>query len=99
AGVRRFVHAGTEAALIAGEPLVNVAQTGPPRPGSKAPYPRSKAIAERAVRDANRDVFETVVVRPRFVWGRGDTSLLPGILELVDAGAFTWIGGGGRLTL
>ena len=98
AGVRRFVHAGTEAALIAGEPLVNVDETAPLRPDSKAPYARSKAIAEQAVRDASRDGFETIVLRPRFVWGRGDTSLLPGILELVEGGRFTWIGGGDHLT-
>ncbi len=98
AGVRRFVHAGTEAALIAGDPLVNVDETAPLRPDSKAPYPRSKAIAEQAVRGANRDGFETVVLRPRFVWGAGDTSLLPGILELVEAGRFAWIGGGAQRT-
>ncbi|MFL5908969.1 MAG: NAD-dependent epimerase/dehydratase family protein, partial [Gaiellaceae bacterium] len=69
AGVRRFVHVGTEAALMAGKPLVNVDETAPLRPDSPAPYPWSKAKAEQAVRDANGDGFETVVVRPRFVWG------------------------------
>jgi nucleoside-diphosphate-sugar epimerase len=98
AGVRRFVHAGTEAVLIAGEPLVGVDETAPLRMDSKAPYARSKAIAEQSVRDANRDGFETVVLRPRFVWGRGDTTLLPGIVELVEAGRFAWIGGGTHRT-
>jgi nucleoside-diphosphate-sugar epimerase len=98
AGVRRFVHAGTEAALMAGQPLVNVDEGAPLRTDSKAPYPRSKAIAERAVRDANREDFETVVVRPRFVWGEGDSSVLAGILAMVDAGRFVWIGGGRHLT-
>ncbi len=77
AGVRRFVHCGTEAALMAGEPLVGVDETAPLRPDSKAPYPATKARAEQAVRAANREGFEAVVVRPRFVWGRGDTTLLP----------------------
>src|SRR5215217_6644659 len=75
AGVPRFVHVGTEAALMAGQPLVNVDETTPLRPDSPAPYPWSKAKAELAVRDANADGLETVVVRPRFVWGRGDTTL------------------------
>ena len=43
---------------------------------------------------ANRDSFETVVVRPRFVWGAGDTTVLPTIVELVRSGRFSWIGGG-----
>ncbi|MFL5894659.1 MAG: NAD-dependent epimerase/dehydratase family protein [Thermoleophilaceae bacterium] len=98
AGVRRFVHVGTEAALMAGKPLVNVDETAPLRPDSPAPYPWSKAKAEQAVRDANGDGFETVVVRPRFVWGRGDTVLLPRMIEMVKEGEFAWIGGGRQLT-
>ncbi len=98
AGVRRFVHVGTEAALMAGRPLVNVDETAPLRPDSPALYSATKARAEQAVRAANRDGFETVVVRPRFVWGRGDTTLLPAIVELVRSGRFAWIGGGRHLT-
>jgi nucleoside-diphosphate-sugar epimerase len=98
AGVGRFVHCGTEAALIAGEPLVEVDETAPLRPDSKALYCSTKAMAEQAVRAAPADGFETVVLRPRFVWGVGDTTLLPGILELVDKGRFAWIGGGTHLT-
>jgi nucleoside-diphosphate-sugar epimerase len=98
AGVRRFVHCGTEAALIAGEPLVEVDETAPLRPDSKALYSSTKALAEQAVRGASGDGFEAVVLRPRFVWGVGDTTLLPGILELVDKGRFAWIGGGTQIT-
>jgi nucleoside-diphosphate-sugar epimerase len=98
AGVRRFVHVGTEAALLAGRPLVNVDETAPLRPDSPALYSSSKARAEQFVSDANREGFETVVVRPRFVWGRGDTTVLPTIVELVRSGRFAWIGGGRHLT-
>src|SRR4051812_33598807 len=83
-GVRRFVHVGTEAALMAGQPLVNVDETAPLRPDSPAPYPWSKAKAEQAVRDANGEGLETVVVRPRFVWGHGDTVLLPRMKQMVE---------------
>jgi nucleoside-diphosphate-sugar epimerase len=98
AGVRRFVHCGTEAALIAGEPLVEVDETAPLRPDSKALYPATKALAEQAVRRASGDGFEALVLRPRFVWGAGDTTLLPGILAMVEKGRFAWIGGGRQLT-
>jgi nucleoside-diphosphate-sugar epimerase len=98
AGVRRFVHCGTEAALMAGEPLVRVDETAPLRPDSPAPYPSTKAKAEQAVRDASREGFETVVLRPRFVWGAGDTTLLPEMVKMVEAGRFAWVGGGGNLT-
>jgi nucleoside-diphosphate-sugar epimerase len=98
AGVARFVHVGTEAALMVGQPLVNVDETAPLRPDSKAHYPATKALAEQAVRAASGDGFETVVVRPRFVWGPGDTSVLPGIVEAVEKGRFSWVGGGHHLT-
>ena len=96
AGVRRLVHVGTEAALMAGQPLVNVDEGAPLRPDSPALYSSSKARAEQLVRAA--EGLETVVVRPRFVWGRGDTSLLPQIVEMVRSGRFRWVGGGRQLT-
>jgi len=98
AGVKRFVHCGTEAALMAGEPLVRVDETAPLRPDSRAPYPATKAKAEQLVRDASREGFETVVLRPRFVWGKGDTTLLPEMVATVESGRFAWIGGGRNLT-
>jgi nucleoside-diphosphate-sugar epimerase len=98
AGVRRFVHCGTEAALMAGEPLVHVDESASLRPDSPAPYPATKAKAEEAVRDANRDGFETVVLRPRFVWGAGDTTLLPEMVKMVKSGRFAWVAGGTNIT-
>src|SRR6266511_3142403 len=98
AGVGRFVHVGTEAAILAGEPLVDVDETAPLRPDSKSDYCATKAMAEQEVRDANKARFETVVVRPRLVWGPGDTTILPGLVEAVRKGRFAWIGGGGRRT-
>lgn len=98
AGVRRLVHVGTEAALLAGESLVNVDESAPLRPDSPVLYSSTKARAEQLVLDANQAGFETVVVRPRFVWGRGDTTLLPTMVALVRAGRFAWIGGGRHRT-
>jgi nucleoside-diphosphate-sugar epimerase len=98
AGVRRLVHVSTEAVLLAGEPLVDVDESAPLRPDSRALYSSTKARAEQAVVAANGDRLETVVVRPRFVWGVGDTTLLPVMVEMVRAGRFAWIGGGHHLT-
>jgi nucleoside-diphosphate-sugar epimerase len=98
AGVRRFVHVSTEALLIAGDPLVEVDETAPRRPDSKAFYPRSKAMAEELALGASADGFEAVGLRPRFVWGRGDLTLLPAMVEMVKAGRFAWIGGGDQQT-
>src|SRR3954449_9338709 len=99
AGVERFVHVGTEAALLAGQPLVNADESLPLRPDSPSLYPSTKALAEQAVRQANRPgEFETVVVRPRFVWGPGDTTIVPSLVKAVQSGQFRWIGGGRHKT-
>jgi len=92
------VHVGTEAALLVGQPLVNADETVPLRPDSKAHYSATKAMAEQAVLEANADGFETVVLRPRLVWGPGDTTIVPALKEAVEKGRFSWIGGGKHRT-
>jgi nucleoside-diphosphate-sugar epimerase len=98
AGVPRFVHVGTEAVLLKGQPLVHADETYPLAFDSPAPYSRSKARAEQVVLEEGRDGLEAVVVRPRFVWGRGDTTLLPVLVEGTRTGRFRWVGGGRHLT-
>jgi len=99
AEARRFVHVGTEAALMAGRPLRAVDETAPLQLGSPVPYSASKARAEAAVLAASEtDVFETVSIRPRFVWGAGDTTLLPALVEAARSGRLVWLGGGRHLT-
>jgi len=99
AGVRRVVHIGTEAVLADGKPIVRADEARPYPARPAGPYPITKGQAERAVLAANRlGELETVVVRPRFIWGKGDTSVLPELLETVRRKRFGWIGGGRYLT-
>lgn len=98
AGVRRFVHVGTEAVLADGEPIVRADETTPFPDEPWGFYPETKGMAERTVRAANGGGLETVVVRPRFIWGKDDTSLLPKFVDAVKTGRFRWISGGRYLT-
>ena len=82
-GVRRVVHCSTVG--VHGDiehPPAN--EDAPLRPDSKAAYSATKAIAEQVVRNANGNGFETVVVRPRLVWGPGDTTILPALVKAVE---------------
>ncbi|CDR07439.1 NAD-dependent epimerase/dehydratase family protein [Streptomyces iranensis] len=97
ARVPRFVHCGSEAALLAGAPLVDVDETAPLRPDSEAVYSEVKAVAEKIVLDANAPDFATVSIRPRFVWGP-DSFLIEGLAAAAKAGQFAWIGGGRHTT-
>lgn len=98
AGVVRFVHVGTEAVLADGKPIVRADEQRPRAARPAGPYPLTKGLAEAAVVAASRDGLETVVIRPRFIWGKGDTTLLPEITGAVKRGRFGWLGGGRYLT-
>lgn len=100
AGVQRFIHIGTEAALVRGQDLQQVNESYPLAFDSPYPYCWTKARAEQAVREANDPAggFATLVLRPRFIWGPGDATLLPIILQMARAGRWTWIDEGRALT-
>jgi nucleoside-diphosphate-sugar epimerase len=93
AGVERLVHVGTEAVLADGAPIIGADETWPLPARPNGPYPRSKGLAERRVLAANEPGFATVVVRPRFIWGKGDTTLAPKLAAAARAG-WVWFGGG-----
>lgn len=98
AGVARLVHVGTEAVLADGHPIVRADETVPMTSRPAGLYPETKAAAERLVRAASDATLATVVIRPRFIWGPGDTSLLPAMIGAVRAGKFAWVSGGRYLT-
>jgi nucleoside-diphosphate-sugar epimerase len=97
-GVPRLVHVSTEAVLVGGRPIVNADETWPRPARPIGLYPLTKGLAEERVLAANSPELCTLIVRPRFIWGKGDTTLLPRIIEAVRRGQFRWIGGGRHLT-
>jgi nucleoside-diphosphate-sugar epimerase len=98
AGVKRFIHIGTEAALFHGQSLNGVDETYPLAPNSPYPYSSTKAQAEQIVREANAPGFATIVLRPRFIWGPGDTTLLPVIEQMAKSGQWSWVDDGRAMT-
>lgn len=97
AGVPRLVHVSTESVLL-GKPIHNANETHPQPAHPLGMYGSTKALAEQHVCQANSSTLSTMVVRPRFIWGRGDTSLLPQLVRAVRTGSFLWISGGHHLT-
>jgi nucleoside-diphosphate-sugar epimerase len=98
AGVKKFVHVSTEAVLVGGPPIVRADESWPRPRHPIGVYPLTKGLAEERVLAANAPGFSTVIVRPRFIWGANDTSVLPVLIAAVKAGKFRWIGGGHHLT-
>lgn len=94
AGAKRFIHISTESVLWRGQHLRGVDETYPRAPNSPYPYSWTKARAEELVEKANSAEFRTIILRPRFIWGPGDTTLLPAIRHMVKTGGWMWINGG-----
>ncbi len=57
-------------------------------------YPRTKAIAEKLVVEANGLDLATVSIRPHLIWGPGDPHLVPRLLEKADKGKLVRVGRG-----
>ncbi|MGH6951911.1 MAG: NAD-dependent epimerase/dehydratase family protein [Vitreimonas sp.] len=104
AGVRRFIYISTESVLWNGQHLRGADETYPLAPNSPYPYAATKAQAELLVTaasagdDAGGPRFETIILRPRFIWGPGDTTLLPTIEKMAKSGQWMWVNHGRAMT-
>jgi nucleoside-diphosphate-sugar epimerase len=96
--VARLVHVSTEAVLADGHPLVCVDETCPRPRHPVGEYARTKTAAEKLVLATNGAELATIVVRPRLMWGPGDTTILPAVVQAAASGRFRWIDGGRYLT-
>lgn len=94
AGAKRFIHISTESVLWRGQHLRDVDETYPRAPNSPYPYSWTKARAEELVEAANTAEFQTIILRPRFIWGPGDTTLLPTIEKMAKSGQWMWVNDG-----
>ena len=97
-GVRRFVLVSTEAVLADGNPIRFVDESAPYPKRHAGDYARTKALAEQLVLAADCREMATSAVRPRLVWGPGDTTVLPQILQAVADDRWAWVHGGHYLT-
>jgi nucleoside-diphosphate-sugar epimerase len=91
AGVSRFIYIGTEAVLFHGQHMHDLDETMPYPEHTPFLYPETKAAAEKLVLEANQPDFTTISIRPRFVWGPGDKTILPVIKEAIERGMYMWI--------
>jgi nucleoside-diphosphate-sugar epimerase len=60
-------------------------------------YAQTRLAAEELVIGGGRDGLETMALRPAFLWGAGDESVLPGLAREVLDGGLAIVGKGERL--
>lgn len=94
AGINKALYISTESVLLTGKALHNINEDQPIPATAIGEYSRSKAAAERQALAFASEDFQVIVVRPRFVWGRDDTTALPHLVEAAVSGQLAWIDGG-----
>ena len=80
AGVGLLVHTSSPSVVHAGGDIEGGDESLPYPAHFPAPYPETKAIAERMVLAANDGALRTVALRPHLIWGPGDNHLLPRLI-------------------
>ncbi len=93
-GVQRFVHISSPSIYCAGLPLDNVAEDAPLPARAINAYAESKREAERLVQAASRAGLPCVILRPRAIYGPGDSALFPRLLVALKDGKLPIIGDG-----
>jgi len=71
AGVQRFIYISTAAIILQGKPVYDADERLSLPHLPKGAYRRTKYQAEQVVLNSNAEDFQTVIVRPPLVWGKG----------------------------
>ncbi len=85
-GIPRLVHTSSPSVVHTGGDIENGDESLARAEHFQAPYPETKARAERAVLAANGAALKTCALRPHLIWGPGDNQLLPRLIEKNRAG-------------
>jgi nucleoside-diphosphate-sugar epimerase len=94
AGVGRFVHVSS-LGVYEGRDHHGTDETVPPAANSLDAYTRSKTEAEALVMQYHRERgLPAVVVRPGFIYGERDRTVLPKLLTNLRRGTFAYFGSG-----
>jgi len=94
-GVSKLIYTSSPSVVYAGGDLENADESLPYAGRFLCDYPRTKAIAEKRVLEANgQDGLQTVALRPHLIWGPGDPHLVPRILERARQGRLVQVGDG-----
>lgn len=90
--ISRLVYTGSPSVIFDGRDVEGGGEALPYPARYHAHYPRTKALAEQLVLDADSSDLATVSLRPHLIWGPGDNHLVPRIIAKGRAGKLRRIG-------
>ncbi len=97
AGVGKLVYTSSPSVVFHGGDMAGVDESVPYPAHHDAPYPATKAEAERLVLAADGPDLATVALRPHLIWGPGDPHFVPRLVARQRAGRLRRVGSGENL--
>jgi len=94
-GIKKFIYISA-APVVPGSPIINLSEKNAGSELPKALYPKTKAIAEKAVLEINSNTFKTISLRPPAIWGPNNHHY-EDLMANVKNGKWKWIGGGHQI--
>ncbi len=95
--VGRLVHVSTPSIYFRFAPRLNVREDAElPEPVNE--YARTKRLAEGRMDQAHSDGLPVITIRPRAIFGPGDRSILPRLIQRLETGRMRIIGDGKNVT-
>lgn len=91
-GVQRFIYISSESVLQGNGALLDIDETYPYPDEPNSFYGKAKKLAEIALCRSSSPTH-CVILRPPYIWGKGDTQL-DKVIEKVRRGQFIWVNGG-----
>ncbi|MGV3723921.1 MAG: NAD-dependent epimerase/dehydratase family protein [Actinomycetota bacterium] len=95
-GVSRLVYVSSPAVVFDGRDQLNVTEAVPFPRRFTSVYAYTKKLGEDRVNAARCEGLSTVILRPKAIYGPGDSALLPRIVSAARQGRLTQIGAGGN---
>jgi len=93
-GVTRLVHVSTPSIYFAHQDRLNVGEYDPLPPKLVNAYAATKFQAERLIDRAYRNGLPVITIRPRAIFGPGDTTIFPRVIRALEEGRLRIIGYG-----
>jgi nucleoside-diphosphate-sugar epimerase len=90
-GVARLVHVSSPSVTFSGRDVIDQTEAAPYPPSYLSHYSHSKMLGEKLVRASG---VPAVIVRPKAMFGPGDTTLLPRLIDAARRGRLPQIGAG-----
>lgn len=79
--IKQLIYTSSPSVIFDENDMENVDESVPYPKKYLAPYPETKAMAEKLVRSAAKKGLKTIIIRPHLIWGPEDNHMVPGIVK------------------